>query len=803
MDTLLKDLRFAVRGLRRTPGFTIAAILALALGIGATTAIFSVVHAVLMQSLGWGEESRLIAISDSYKGRGFEGGTLSPPEVFDLRALPLFEQSGGFNSSTAGLLGEVAERVKVANVTAGFFEALGVHPVLGRTWTPEEDLKGKSGVALVSASAWRQRFASDPAAIGRSVTLDGESYRIIGVLPEGFAYSGPHEFWTPFSFPPEKLADLRGAHWLEAVARLKPGVSLEAARAALKDLAGRLREQYPKYYPKEDDWDHAAQPLRDRWTGSVKQPILILFGAVLLVLLIACANVANLLLARSAAREREFALRAAIGASRSRLVRQLLTEGMVMALAGMAIGVVLAAWGLDVLLAAAPPRVRELNDVRIDRAVLAFSIALTVVTALVFALAPALRASKVDVANALKDGAHGTSGSPAVRLRSLLVGGQVAISLFLLVGAGLMLRSFATVLQVSPGFDPEGVVTAEMIPSGPAYDDHPEALRRYYRDALRAAAALPGGRAVGGIDMLPVTGARYQLSYFIEGYEAAPGEPQPTNQIRSPLPGYFAAMRQPIVAGREFTPADDDKAPQVAMVNEAWVRRYFPGKDVVGRRIRLDTTRRGRGEWRTIVGVVADAREFGLDKPAPPVYYFCALQFDPEQMTVVVRGSSAADLRSALAPIDPTQPLYRVRPFGDITSASLQARRFPLQLLGVFAALALILSALGIYGVTSYAVAQRTREIGLRIAIGASPGEVVRLVLTASLRVVLAGLATGALAAIAGSRVLASQLYGISARDPLTLIAITSLLALVAAVASGIPALRAARIDPMNALRTE
>ena len=800
MDTLLRDLRFAIRGLVRTPGFTVAAVLALALGIGATTAIFTVLHAALLQSLGWGEETRLVSVLA--QRRGAHLSTLSPPEVFDLRSVPQLEGSGGFANESAVLQGERAERIRVGQVTSGFFEALGVRPLYGRTFAPEEDLKGKSGVALVSAAAWRRRYGADPSVVGRWVTLDGQPYQVIGVLPEGFTYSGAHDFFIPFGFPEAELPSWRGATWIEGVARLRRGVSLPAARSALASLGDRLRQQYPEEYPKEVSWALTIEPLRDRFVGSMKQPLFILFGAVLLVLLIACANVANLLLARSAAREREFAVRAAVGAGRARIVRQLLTEGFALALLGTVLGVLLAAWGLDVLLAAAPRQLLDLADLRISRAVLGVSILLTAATTLLFALLPALRASKVDVASALKDGAQGSAGAHATRLRSVLVGAQVAISLVLLAGAGLMVRSFATLLRVSPGFEPEGAVAAILMPAGPAYEDG-AARRRYFGDALRAAAALPGVERAGGIDRLPATGSRYSLSYFIEGYEPAPGEPQPADETRRALPGHFAALRQRVVAGREFADADDARAPLAALVNEAWVRRYFPGREVVGRRIRLDS--KTNGGWRTIVGVVADAREFGLDRPAPPVYYFAALQDPvPDMMSVVVRGALAPPaLREALSRVDPTQPLDRVLPVPEILASSLKPRRFPLQLLGAFAALALVLSALGIYGVTSYAVAQRTREIGLRMAIGASPLGVVRLVLGGSLRVVLSGVVAGAIGALAGGRLIASQLYGVSARDPLTFLAIAVLLSLVALAASVIPALRAARIDPMAALRTE
>jgi predicted permease len=490
-----------------------------------------------------------------------------------------------------------------------------------------------------------------------------------------------------------------------------------------------------------------------------------------------------------------------LGAGRARIVRQLLTEGLLLSALGATLGVLLASWGLDALLAAAPRQIRDLAEVRVDKLVLAFSAALTVATTVVFALVPALRASRVDLAASLKDGGHGTAGVPAARLRTALIMAQVAVSLFLLVGAGLLLRSFAQVLRVSPGFDPEGAIAAELAPAGPAYADA-DVRERYFESALRAAAGIPGVTAAGGISVIPTRG-KWGQTYSIEGYELRPGEPLPTDEFRAVLPGYFAAMRQPIMAGREFTAADDAKASNVVLVNEAWVRRYFPGRDVIGRRINVDTDRH-RDAWRTIVGVVGDAREYGLDEPVPPVFYFAAAQEPPDFITIVVRGRvTPAAVGDALSRVDPAQPVSRVLPLQDVLATSLAARKFPLQLLGVFAALALLLSAVGIYGVTAYAVAQRTREIGVRMAIGASAGNVVRMVLASALRTVAVGLAIGAVAALAAARLISSQLYGVSARDPVTFAAIAGLLLAVALAASGIPALRAARIDPMAALRAE
>ena len=802
MDALLRDLRFAFRGLLRTPGFAAAAVVALALGIGATTAIFSVVHAVLLRSLGWGDEDRLVAVNAQFKGLGISRGTLSVPELFDLEQAPFLEGFAGYNYGSAALrTADRAERVSTAQVTSGFLDVLGVRPVFGRNFTAEEDLQGNSLVALVSAEAFRKRFAGDPAIVGRTITLDGQPYQLIGVLPEGFSYDGPHDFFVPFGFSQEQLLRQRGAHYIDAIAKLRPGVSLEVGRRRIAELAKRIEAEHAEEYNRDKGWGMSLEPLRDRFVSGSRDAILVLFGAVLLVLLIACGNVANLLLARSAAREREFAVRAAMGAARARIVRQLLTEGLLLAFAGASLGVLLAAWGLDALIAVAPRQIRELAQIRVDRTVLSFCAGLTVATTLVFALVPALRSSRVDLASSLKDGGRAGVGLPAARLRSALVVVQVAVSLILLAGAGLLLRSFSQLLHVAPGFEAEGALRADLTPAGPPYDADDAARERYFEEALRVAAALPGVQAAGGINVLPTRGS-YGLSYFIEGYDPRPGEPQPSDQIRRVLPGYFAAMRQPVVAGREITAADDARAPAVALVNEAWVRRYFPGREVLGRRIRLDSKQ--GGEWRTIVGVVGDVRERGLDRPVPPVYYFAAAQLPPEQMTLVVRGPlTPAALREALSRIDPEQPVDRVSTVPEMLSSSLAARRFPLQLLAVFAALGLLLSATGIYGVTSYAVAQRTREIGVRMAVGASSGDVLGMVIGGALRTVALGLCVGTAGALAGGRLIASQLYAVSSHDPATYAGIAALLASVAVAASAIPALRATRIDPMAALRTE
>ena len=801
MENLFLDLRLAFRSLLRTPGFTLAAVVTLALGIGATTALFSVVDAVLLRPLGWGDESRLFSLSIDFPGRKITDFSLSLPEFADLRDSGAFENAGAYSRGSAALLtsGD-AERVNVGTATAGFFPALGVTPIYGRAWTSEEDLKGAAQVVVLSYAAFQKRYGGSPGIVGSDVTLDGSSRRVIGVLPKGFYYGTANEFWLPLEIS-AGWQNQRGAHYLQGIARLKHGVTAEAARQVLANISQLDLKNYPDQYTPEDGIAFRMAPLRDRFIGSTREPLLFLLAAVLLVLLIACANVAGLLLARAAARQTEIAVRAALGAGRMRLLQQLFTESLLLAVMGAALGVLTAQWSLSGLLLAAPRNVRLMTNLTLDPRVLGFSLAVTVLCTLAFGLWPSLRASRADLAAALKDGSRSVSGG--ARLRSALVVGQFALSLALLASAGLVLRSFAKVLQISPGFEAEGVVEVRAEPGGKAFDDD-AARQRYFDRAFEALKALPGVTSAGGIDRLPNEGD-YRLSYFIEGYTPAAGEPQPSDVIRRAFPGNFATLHQHLVQGREFAEADDAKAPQVALVNEAWVRRYFPGRDVIGRRIRMDSKDE---PLRTIVGIIGDARELGPEKPVPPVYYFPSAQMPPDRMTFVLRSANPGALlplaREAVARIDRTQPAGEAGLLTDSLASSLASRRFPLQLLGCFALLALLLSAVGIYGVTAYAVALRTREFGVRMAVGATAGEVIRMVLKRALGLALAGIAVGIVAAFASVRLLSSQLVaGVSPHDPVTYFVVAGVLALVALIASALPAIRASRIDPMIALRAE
>ena len=804
MDAVLRDLRYAVRMLLRTPGVTAAAILALALGIGATTGIFSVVHAVLLRSLGWGEESRLVAVRGNFEAQNLIGIWVSVPEYQDLRTAPFLKEVGVYFGYTAALQGkDRAERVSVGYATGSFFDALGVRPAYGRNFTEEEDRKGRDDVALLSWAAWQKRFGSDPGVVGQTVSLEGRPRTIVGILPASFIWEQPHEFYLTFGFTPEQLQE-RGSRSLDAVARLAPGISSEAAARAIDQFSAELRKAHPDYYAESVRWHLTLTPLRDRFVGSARQPLLLLLGAVLLVLLIACANVANLMLARGAARSRELAVRSALGAPRSRLVRQLLTESALLALFGTICGVVLSAWSLDLLLAAAPGAIRHLADVRLDRAVLGFAAALTALTTILFGLVPALHATRSDLVDSLKDGGPGTAGPSHGRLRRALVVGQFALSLMLLAGAGLLLRSFAEVLRVHPGFDAGGVLAAQVTLGGTRFDPD-EAQQRYWAEAVRRLSALPGVESAGAIAGPPLEG-RGDWSYDIEGYQPKAGESYPDDQLRNVTPGYFRTMRIPIHQGRDLAETDDAKAPLVLLVNDAWVRRFFRGQDVIGRHLRLGDK---KGKPRSIVGVVGDSHDLGLDAPTPPILFVPQAQLGTSRMTLMVRAAGgrpdalAQSVQATLTDLEREQPADWIAPFEQRIAGALAPRRFPLQLLGIFAGLALALSALGIYGVTAYGVTQRTREIGVRIAIGAQQRDVLRMVMLGAVKLAAAGVALGLCGALLGARLLSSQLYGVGARDPVTYAAISALLTAVALLASWLPARHATRVDPMIALRTE
>jgi len=809
MDSFLRDLRFAARGLARTPGFTAAAVIALALGIGATTAIFSVVHAVLLRSLGWGDESGLIAIHSDFPGHHLVNVGISPPEYSDLVASGVLAAVAAETTGTVVVQGTLAERARAGIVTSSFFGALGVTPAYGRDFTAREDVEGRDKVVMLAAHYFRRRFGGDASVVGRTLTIDGTPRTVVGILPDSFRFGPQQDLYLPFGWPPSVLREARAQHGLLGIGRLKPGMTLESARAAMAALTQQIREAHQNLYSKEAAWRLSVQPLRTEFSGAARDPLMLLLAAVTLVLLIACANVANLLLARSAARGREFAVRAALGADRTRIVRQLLTESGLLAVLGAASGLLLASWSMEALLSSAPAGVRNLAETRLHWPVLAFAAAVCVATTLLFGLAPALRASNPDLASSLKEGAA-TSSASSVRARSMVIAAQVALSFVLLTASGLVLRSFAHVLAVAPGFASDHVITAPLAPAGPAYDNNDAAQHRYFSQAVEAVRKIPGVEVAGGINVLPLSGP-LPRSYRIEGYEPAAGEPQPASQSRWIEPGYFAALKIPIVEGRDLTAADDARAPAVALVNEAWARRYFPGRQVLGRRIELAIGKSSDGVLRTMVGVVRDAHDLALDEAPQPTFYLPQVQGSggaPGALSVAARVSGepsryAIAVAEALRAVDLAQPPDEIRPLDEVVSASLAPRRFSLQLLGAFAGLALLFSALGIYGITAYAVAQRTREIGVRMALGASAAGVMRLVLAGALRTLLAGLAAGSVAALALLQLIGSQLYGVGPRDPLTFVAIAALLIAVALLASGIPALRATKVGPMAALRAE
>jgi putative ABC transport system permease protein len=810
MRTLWQDARFGARTLWKNKGVTLIAVAALALGIGANTVIFSVVNGVLLRPLSFPDSGRITAVLTKDSESGSLYSAYSFPNFQDIRDQnKVFERVAAYYMTTEFLrAGDEPERMRGAYVSADIFPLLGVGPSAGRTFSPEEEKSGGGRFIVLSHEFWQRRFGGDAKIVGRELTVGSQPVTVVGVMPSGFKFpvnADRIDFWMPLiSSIPESARGGRGAVYLGVVARLKDGVTLEQAQSDVDTIAQRLAEQYPDA---NTGFNVALVPAQERLVGKVRPALLVLLGAVACVLLIACANVANLLLARATVRRREIAIRTAIGASRGRVVRQLLTESLLLSALGGAAGLLLAMWGLDVLVAASPADLPRVGEVGLDRYVLAFTVCVTTLTGLVFGLAPALQASKADLNEALKDGSRGGGGDLGrSRLRSLLVVSEVALSLVLLVGAGLLFQSFRRLLDVAPGFDPENVLTADISVSDTKYPEK-AARSAFYREALERIEALPGVEAAGVVDPLPLGGSFISYTFDIAGRPPFPPGDQPTSARRATSPDYFRAMGIPVRRGRAFGEQDKSNAPPVVIINETFARRFFRGEDPVGQRIIP-------GEGRTpvtreIVGVVGDVRHAGLDAETTPEYYIPYEQASVDHLTVVARATSgnpeglAGALRGVIRSMDREQPVYNVRPMAQLLDDSLARRRFNTTLLVCFSALALLLASIGIYGVMSYSVAQRTREIGIRLALGARARDVLRLVLRQGLALALAGVGAGLLASYLLTRLMSSMLYGVSATDPLVFGAGVLMLLFIALLACLVPARRATQVDPMVALRYE
>jgi putative ABC transport system permease protein len=802
MESLIKDIHYGVRMLTRNPAFTVVAVIALALGIGANAAIFSVVNAVLLRPLPYDDPDRLMMIRET-KLPQFPEFSVSPGNFLDWQKQnTVFEplvaiQNAAFNLIEAG----EPERLQGQRVTDGFLAMLGAQPVLGRGFLPEEDQPGHNNVVILSHGLWQRRFGGDPNILDRAITLNGQSYNIIGVMPPSFRFGGrATELWTPMGFTAQQ-AQQHGAHYVSAIGRLKPRVTVEQARAEMSAIAERLAGQYPDA---NAGWNVKVMPMLEYAVRSIKLALYVILAAVGFVLLIACANVANLLLARAASRQKEIAIRTALGAGRWRIVRQLLTESVLLSLIGGAVGLLLAVWGKDLLLSLAPedlPRVREAS---LDGWVLAFTAGITLLTGLIFGLVPALQASKPNLNETLKDAGRGsTEGGRRHLVRSVLVVLEVATALVLLVGAGLMIKSFLRLQNVDPGFNPNNALTAKIALPQKKY---PETDQRaaFYKQLLEKVAALPGVQAAGAACVLPLDDD-YVLGFEIQGRPPYPAGDEPSTNYYSVTPDYFAAMGIPLLRGRLFNEHDTKDSLRVAVISEAMAKKFFPDEDPIGKHIHVTN---GPVVYREIVGIVGDVKQYGLDQETPVETYEPFNQQPFGSMALVVRTtgdptSLSGAIRSEVLSLDKEQPVSSIKPLAQLVSASIAQQRFAMLLLGVFAAVAMVLASVGIYGVMSYSVTQRTHEIGIRMALGAGQRDVLRLVVGHGMLLTLIGVAIGLGIAFLLTHVMAALLFGVSATDLTTFVVFSVSLTAVALVACLVPARRALKVDPMVALRYE
>ncbi len=813
VDTLWQDIRFGVRMLIKNRTVTFAAVFALAVGIGANTAIFGVVNSVLLRPLPYKDSDQIMSLWTTAALRGLDRLPLSDAEYVEFRdQSQSLEHVSAYVSGALNLTGiEEPVRVGVTEASYGLFAALGVQPQLGRTFSAEEDLPGREPVVVLSHRLWQRHYGSDPNIVGKSIILNGRSRPVIGVMPAGFKFPNEEiEIWMPLNVDPANVSLTN--HFLNSVARLKSGVSVEQANAEVQTIFSRIKQKYPEYYRLEGGAGVKIIPLHEHLVGDIRTALLLIFGAVVFMLVIACANVGNLLMSRSAARRQEIALRSALGASRGRIIRQLLTESVLLSALGGGFGLLLAVWGMNALLAESPLDPLRMNEVGLDGKVLSFTLLISLATGVLFGLLPALQASKPDLNEVLKEGGRGPMQSLRHnRVRTMLVVGEIAISMVLLVGTVLMVRSFALMLNVDPGFNTENILTMRFTLSGAKYPDNQQ-VATFFQQLRQRVGSLPGVQEAAIINQLPIAADKAEASFEIEGrpLEAESDRESAIADYRMISPNYFKAMDIQITRGRPFTEQDGQQAPAAVIINELLARRFWANDNPLGKRIRLAPG----SPWLEIIGVSEEIKNQGLNTTTSQEMFFphvekpFGLRGPPRTMTLVVRTSTdPASLtnvvRSEVRALDKDLPAYNIQTMKQVIETSVATLRFTTFVLAVFACIALVLAWVGVYSVMSYSVAQRTHEIGIRKALGAKPRDIYKLIVGQGALLALIGVAVGLVGAFALTRVMSSLLYAISVTDPLTFIGIALLLSAATLLACYLPARRATRVNVMEALRDE
>jgi predicted permease len=828
VERLSQDLRYAGRMLLRSPGFTAVAVLTLALGIGGNIAIFTVVRAVLLSPLPYPHPEQLVRAYDDLRGPNTHDVGMSVPELWDLRDKSgVFQDISALVSADANLTGgDQPERIELLGTSPSYFTLLGAQPQLGRVYTPQDAQPGFTLGVVISDGFWRRTFGADPQVLGKNIRVDSDLYSVIGVMPPGFRHPGRTltnevDVWGAAGFmaPPFPVPVLRSVKLLPgAMGRLKPGLTVSQAQARLDAFTAQLSREYPAEYPAAAAWGVRLVSVQEDLVGNVRTELFVLFGAVALVLLIACVNLANLLLARSASRRREFAIRLAVGAARGRLIAQLLTESVLLAAISGGMALLALVWVKTWLLNLAPADLPRLHEVNFSPSVFLFAFAVSILTGIVFGLAPALQTSRSSQVGNLREGSRGSGSSKhQMKISRFLVVSEIALSLVLLIGTGLLLRSFGHLVEVRPGFDPHHVLTTRIwlpFPNDPSEDAYRVVEKRaeFYREVLRRVSGLPGVEeaAIGGANSLPMNASRSQFPFMIEN-RAAESERTPVAEFASVTASYFHVLRAPLISGRVFNDSDNSKGQQVALINQTLARRYWPDVDPVGQHIRFP----GRGgqppsqaPWTTIVGVVGDIKSDGFDAATAPHIYIPVYQSPSYASVVYLRTSGdtaslGAATRREVQAVDPTIPVFGVQTMDEVVSKYLSERRFALEMLGIFAGVALLLASIGIYGVMAYTFSQRTNEFGIRIAMGAQRRDILRIAVGEGVLVVAFGIVSGIIGSAIFTRFLQSMLFEVRSSDPITYVGISALLAAVTLLACLIPARRATRVDPLTALRQD